>query len=89
MCRHLSDPTEPHDGLMRFRRVPFGLVSAGSACQKLLDDLLTGVDGCGHYLDDIVLTGKTQQQHDERLRIVLDLLKKANVTVNINKSVFS
>ena len=77
-----------HDGLMRFRRVPFGLVSAGSACQRLLDDLLRDVKGCGHYLDDILITGQTQQQHDERLRTVLDRLKKANVTVNLDKSVF-
>ena len=77
-----------HEGLMRFRRVPFGLVSAGSACQKLLDDLLRDVEGCGHYLDDILITGQTPQQHDERLRTVLDRLKKANVTINISKSVF-
>ncbi|XP_043212449.1 uncharacterized protein K02A2.6-like [Amphibalanus amphitrite] len=78
-----------HDGLMRFRRVPFGLVSAGSACQKLLDDLLDGIPGCGHYMDDILVSGKTRRQHDERLRKVLDRLRAANVTINMEKSVFS
>ena len=78
-----------HEGLMRFKRVPFGLVSAGSACQKLLDDLLRGIPGCGHYLDDILVSGATRRQHDERLRQVLDRLREAHVTVNMEKSVFA
>ncbi|XP_043191558.1 uncharacterized protein K02A2.6-like [Amphibalanus amphitrite] len=78
-----------HDGLMRFKRVPFGLVSAGSACQKLLDDVLKDVPGCGHYMDDILVSGKTRGQHDERLRQVLTRLRDARVTINMEKSVFA
>ena len=52
-----------HDGLMRFKRVPFGLVSAGSACQKLLDDLLHDIPGCGHYMDDILVSGESFCSH--------------------------
>ena len=78
-----------HDGLWRFTRVPFGLVSSGSAFQKLLTNLLHGIDGCGHYLDDILVTGWTQQEHDDRLHEVKKRLQKANVTVNEEKSVYS
>ena len=78
-----------HAGLMRFKRVPFGLVSAGSAFQRLLDDLLHGVPGCGHYLDDIIVSGSCQAEHDQRLRTVLDRLRAARVTVNHAKSSFS
>ncbi|XP_043205779.1 uncharacterized protein K02A2.6-like [Amphibalanus amphitrite] len=77
------------DGLMRYTRVPFGLVSSGSAFQKLLSHLLQGIDGCGHYLDDILVTGRDQSEHDRRLRTVLDRLKQANVTINTEKSSFS
>ena len=78
-----------HEGLVRFERVPFGLVSAGSACQRLLDDLLHGVPGCGHYLDDIVVSGSNQAEHNQRLRTVLDRLRAARVTVHHTKSTFS
>ena len=78
-----------HEGLMRFKRVPFGLVSAGSAFQHLLDDILHGVTGCGHYLDDILISGSSQAEHDQRLRTVLDRLGAAGVTVNHEKSSFS
>ena len=78
-----------HEGLMRFKRVPFGLVSAGSAFQRLLDDLLSDVPGCGHYLDDILVSGSSQAEHDQRLRTVLDRLRAAKVTVNHAKSSFS
>ncbi|XP_037083880.1 uncharacterized protein K02A2.6-like [Pollicipes pollicipes] len=76
------------DGLMRYTRVPFGLVSSGSAFQKLLSSLLEGIPGCGHYLDDILVSGKDHQEHDARLREVLDRLARSNVTINQAKSVF-
>ena len=54
--RHIT-AFNTHDGLFQYRRVPFGLASAGAACQKLLDKLLEGIPGCEHYLDDIVCVG--------------------------------
>ena len=59
------------DGLFRWKRVPMGLISAGSAFQKLLDQLLSGIAGCGHYLDDILVSGRSQSEHDARLQAVL------------------
>ncbi|XP_043212789.1 uncharacterized protein K02A2.6-like [Amphibalanus amphitrite] len=78
-----------HRGLRRFTRVPFGLVSAGSAFQRLLDNLLDGIPGCVHYMDDVAVVGVSQEEHDDRLRRVMARLKEANLTVNREKSVFS
>ncbi|XP_043201820.1 uncharacterized protein K02A2.6-like [Amphibalanus amphitrite] len=77
------------DGLFRWKRVPMGLVSSGSAFQKLLDQVLDGIAGCGHYLDDILVSGRTQSEHDARLHAVLARLRAARITVNMQKSVFS
>ena len=77
------------DGLFRWKRVPMGLVSSGSAFQKLLDQLLDGIAGCGHYLDDILVSGRSQSEHDARLQAVLARLRAAHITVNMQKSVFS
>ncbi|XP_037093062.1 uncharacterized protein K02A2.6-like [Pollicipes pollicipes] len=76
------------DGLMRYTPVPFGLVSSGSAFQKLLSSLLEGIPDCGHYLPDILVSGKDHQEHDACLREVLDRLARSNVTMNRDKSVF-
>ncbi|XP_063854223.1 uncharacterized protein K02A2.6-like [Scylla paramamosain] len=78
-----------HKGLFQFKKVPFGLASAAAAFQKLVDRLLAGIPGCQHYLDDIVCTGWTQKEHDECLRLVMKRLSDAQVTVNVEKSVFS
>ena len=78
-----------HDGLFHFNRVPFGLSSAGSACQRLLDAILTGIPGCCHYLDDIVCCGSTQEEHDVRLRLIMERLETAKVSLNKEKSEFS
>lgn len=75
-----------HDGLFQYRRVPFGLASAGAAFQRLLDRLLEGIPGCCHYLDDIVVSGPNRQVHDQRLSLVKKRLGEANVTLNTNKS---
>ena len=77
------------DGLFRWKRVPMGLVSSGSAFQKLLGQLLHGLDGCGHYLDDILVSGRNQSEHDARLNAVMNRLREANITINMQKSVFS
>ena len=78
-----------HDGLFQYKRVPFGLASAGAALQRLLDKILAGIPGCEHYLDDIVCVGRTQREHDERLRVIMERLQRAKVTINMEKSLFS
>ncbi|KAK8376417.1 hypothetical protein O3P69_009809 [Scylla paramamosain] len=60
-----------HEGLFLFKRVPFELASAGAAFQKLLDRLLAGIPGCQQYLDDILCTGRTQQEHGKRLMLFI------------------
>ena len=76
------------DGAFRFRRIPFGLTSSGAAFQRLLDHVLAGIPGCVHYLDDIAVTGRNQEQHDFRLQQVLHRLKEVNLTINEAKSTF-
>ena len=78
-----------HDGLFQYKRVPFGLASSGAAFQKLLDKLLVGLPGVGHYLDDIVCAGRDRKEHDERLTLLMQRLRDANVTINMDKSEFS
>ncbi|XP_062513104.1 uncharacterized protein K02A2.6-like [Corticium candelabrum] len=64
-------------GLFVYTRMPFGITSAPSIWQKAMDEILAGIPGCICYLDDILVVGGSQEEHDQRLDIVLDRLNKS------------
>ena len=51
--------------------------------------ILEGIDGVLCQMDDILIFGAPQNQHDERIREVLRRLQKDNVTLNAKKCQFS
>ncbi|XP_058840246.1 uncharacterized protein K02A2.6-like [Topomyia yanbarensis] len=57
-------------GLFRFKRLPFGLVTAPELFQKAMDEILAVCDGTYWYLDDIIIEGKNIEEHDSRLEKV-------------------
>lgn len=57
-------------GLFRFKRLPFGLVTAPELFQKAMDEILAGCDGAYCFIDDIIIAGKNVEEHDERLEKV-------------------
>ena len=63
-------------------------LSDSSAFQKIMVSTLAGLKGVSVYMDDIVVHGATQEEHDRRLSAVLDWLQKHNVTLNNTKCVF-
>ena len=76
-------------GRYMFRRLPFGISSAPEYFQKRMDSELSGLAGVVCHLDDILVIGRNQREHDERLRAVLDRLVKCGLTLNIDKCAFS
>ncbi|XP_062713858.1 uncharacterized protein K02A2.6-like [Aedes albopictus] len=54
-------------GLFRFKRLPFGLVTAPEAFQRTMDEILTGCEGTHWYLDDVIIEGSTEEEHDRRV----------------------
>lgn len=54
-------------GLLRFKRMPFGLVTAPEIFQKTMDSILAGCDGTWWYIDDIYIEGRNKSEHDSRL----------------------
>ncbi|XP_055634225.1 uncharacterized protein K02A2.6-like [Toxorhynchites rutilus septentrionalis] len=67
-------------GLFRFKRLPFGLVTAPELFQKAMDEILADCSGTYWYLDDIIVEGKDIEEHDNRLEKVLSRLKDSNVS---------
>ena len=71
----------------KFRRMPFGLTRAPATFQRIMNSILTGLQGidCFVYLDDIVIYGKNLLQHERRLGSVLEILSRNNLKVNTAK----
>ncbi|XP_057376543.1 uncharacterized protein LOC130697744 [Daphnia carinata] len=78
------------DGLYQFTRLPFGLSNAPATFQRLMDRVLAGLKWhmCLVYLDDILVFGRSFDEHLTRLELVLTALERANLTLNIDKCVF-
>lgn len=75
-------------GLMRFKRLMFGINCAPEIFQRVMTEMLAGVDGVVVYIDDVVVAGSTREEHDNRLRKVLSILQSNNAKLNREKCVF-
>ena len=72
-----------------YNKLPFGISSAPEHFQRRMHSLLEGLDGVVCVMDDILVFGKTKQDHDNRLQAVLKQLSSAGVTLNSKKCEFS
>jgi hypothetical protein len=79
--RHYTTFTT-HRGLYRFKRLPFGIACAPEIFQRVVDDILKGLQGVIVYIDDILVFGKDQQEHDMRIKTVFQRLHDANLKLN-------
>lgn len=76
-------------GVFRCVRLPFGLCNAPDIFQEILQRIiLGGCKGVKNYLDDILVFGKTKEEHDAYLAVVLSRLRDHNVKINESKSIF-
>ena len=75
-------------GRFAYNRLPFGITSAPEFYQKQVSQIIAGLPGTVCLIDDIVVTGKDKQEHDQNLRAVLDRLSVAGVTLNREKCLF-
>ena len=77
-----------HKGLFEYTRMPFGIASAPAIFQRTMDNLLQGLKHVTVYMDDILITGSTEEEHLSNLDTVLDRLEKAGMCLKKNKCVF-
>ena len=72
-------------GRFCFNRLPFGITSAPEHFQRRMSEILSGLEGVVCLVDDILICGKTQAEHDERLIAVLTRLSEAGLTLKKEK----
>ena len=77
-----------HRGLFRYARLPFGISSAPGIFQRIMESLLKGIPGVVVYIDDILITGKSDEQHLAALEEVLKRLDESGLKLNLSKCSF-
>ena len=60
-----------HLGLYRYTRLPFGIASAPAIFQRSMDAILQGIPLVICYLDDLLVTRESDQEHLQNLQQVL------------------
>ena len=75
---------------VEFNRMPFGLKSAPATFQRMMDTVLSGLQGVEMfvYMDDIVIYAKSIQEHNEKLGKLLGRLKTARLVLQPDKCRF-
>ena len=73
--------------LYEFNQLPFGLCNAPATFSRLMDRTLAGLawNICLYYLNDIIVFSATWAEHLERLRVVFDRLRRANLKLGAHK----
>ena len=68
-----------HKGLFHYTCLPFGISSAPGIFQRVMESILQGVSGVVVYLDDILISGSTEDQHLAALDEVLSRMDKSEL----------
>ena len=76
-------------GRFAYNRLPFGITSAPEYFQKKMYEILDGLPGVICLMDDCLVFGSSQAEHDERLKALCARLEATGVTLNEGKCVFS
>ena len=73
-------------GRYMFKRLPFGISSAQDVFQSVMSQMFEDIEGVEVIVDDILVWGSTQTEHDERLERVLQRARQRNLKLNKDKS---
>ncbi|XP_061191727.1 uncharacterized protein K02A2.6-like [Saccostrea echinata] len=77
-----------HKGLYQYTRLQFGVAAAPSIWQRAMDQVLQGIPFISCVLDDMIISGKTNEEHLANLDAVLEQLEKFDLRANLEKCDF-
>ena len=75
-------------GFYRHKRLNFGISCAPENYNKIIMQVLQGLEGVNSIFDDIVVHAATYEENTERVEKVLERLEQNGLTVNENKCEF-
>ena len=71
--------------LYRYTRLPFGVNSAPSIFQRVIENLLQGLKHICVYIDDVLVTGSTEAEHIANVEEDLKRLETAGMRLKKEK----
>lgn len=77
-----------HRGMYRYKRLMFGVSCAPEMFQKIIEQLLADCENCVNYIDDIIVFGADEEEHNRCLQKVLAVLQSHDVLLNDRKCLF-
>ena len=77
-------------GFYEYNRMPFGLTNSPATYQRLMEDCLADLNlkVCCIFIDDVIVFGKTYEEHLENLRLVFQRIREANLKLAPHKCEF-
>ena len=72
-------------GRYRFKRLPFGIISAQDLFQQKMDEIFENMQGVTPLIDDVIIHGRTREEHDQNLRAALDKATESTLRLNAEK----
>ncbi|XP_050505429.1 uncharacterized protein LOC126883802 [Diabrotica virgifera virgifera] len=78
------------NGHYEYLRMPFGLKNAPSTFQRMMDNVLKGLQGeiCLVYMDDVIVYSTSLQEHIVNLTKVFQRLREARLKIQVDKCEF-
>mgnify|MGYP001557088947 CR=1 FL=1 len=73
-------------GRYAFKRLPFGVCSASEVFQREMENIVEDLEGVEVIVDDLLIWGSTKEEHDKRLRSVLERAREQGLRFNPEKS---
>ena len=77
-----------HRGLYQYTRLPFGVAYVPVIFQKVMDTVLQGLPKVICYLDDILISASTPEEHLDNVKQVLQRLEQYGIRARKSKCAF-
>lgn len=74
-----------HLELYKPKRVPYGIASSPAVWQQSMDTIFSWLQGVFCFVDDMLIAGKEEVEHRERLQSVLELIKQHGLKIRKDK----
>ena len=77
-------------GFYEYNRMPFGLTNSPATYQRLMENCLADLNMkiCCIFIDDVIIFGRTYEEHLENLKLVFDRIRSASLKLAPKKCHF-
>ena len=72
-------------GRFQWTRLPMGIMVAQDIFQSKLDAIFIGMEGVKGIVDDMVITGRDEMEHDRNFLAFMEKYMRNNLTLNVEK----